>query len=44
VLPAEPAYKNLLAELGGDVGARTKDIEVYATDRPASIDFNWRDY
>jgi len=34
VLPAEPAYKNLLAELGGDVDARTKDLEVYAADRP----------
>jgi pimeloyl-ACP methyl ester carboxylesterase len=34
VLPAEPAYKNLLAELGGDVDARIKDLEVYATDQP----------
>jgi pimeloyl-ACP methyl ester carboxylesterase len=34
VLPAEPAYQNLLAELGGDADARTKDLEVYATDRP----------
>ena len=34
VLPAEPAYKNLLAELGGDVDARAKDLEVYAADRP----------
>jgi pimeloyl-ACP methyl ester carboxylesterase len=34
VLPAEAAYKNLLAELGGDVDARIKDLEVYAADRP----------
>ena len=34
VLPAEAAYKNLLAELGGDADARIKDLEVYATDRP----------
>jgi hypothetical protein len=34
VLPAAPAYQNLLAELGSDADARTKDLEVYATDRP----------
>jgi len=34
VLPAEPAYKNLLRELGDDVVARTKGLEVYATDHP----------
>ena len=34
VLPAEAAYKNLLAELGGDADARIKDLEVYATDHP----------
>src|SRR6185369_8915785 len=34
VLPAEPAYKNLLAELGSDADARIKDLEVYSADRP----------
>ena len=34
VLPAEPAYQNLLAELASDADARTKDLEVYVTDRP----------
>ncbi len=34
VLPAEPAYKNLLAELGDDIDARVKDLEVYAADSP----------
>lgn len=39
VLPAEPAYQKLLAELGPEVDARTKDLEVYATDRPP-LDFS----
>lgn len=34
VLPAELAYKNLLAELAGDTDARIKDLEVYANERP----------
>src|SRR5690242_14917015 len=34
VLPADLAYKNLLAELGDEVDARIKDLEVYAADRP----------
>jgi pimeloyl-ACP methyl ester carboxylesterase len=34
VLPAEPAYQGLLAELGSDVEAVAKDLEVYATPTP----------
>jgi pimeloyl-ACP methyl ester carboxylesterase len=34
VLPADLAYGALLAELGPDVDARTKDLEVYADDGP----------
>ena len=34
VLPAGPAYEALLAELGSDVDARPKDLEVYAGDAP----------
>jgi pimeloyl-ACP methyl ester carboxylesterase len=30
ILPAEPAYQSLLAELGDDVDARAKDLEMYA--------------
>jgi pimeloyl-ACP methyl ester carboxylesterase len=30
ILPAEPAYRALLAELGDDVDARAKDLEMYA--------------
>ena len=34
VLPAGPAYDALLAELGSDVMARVKDLELYAGDSP----------
>lgn len=34
VLPAELAYKNLLAELADHSDARIKDLEVYGTDYP----------
>ena len=34
VMPAGPAYAALLAELGPDVDARSKELEVYATDAP----------
>lgn len=34
VLPAEPACRKLLDELGGEADARIKDLKVYATDRP----------
>lgn len=34
VMPAGPAYGALLAELGSDVDARPKELEVYATDTP----------
>ena len=34
VLPAEAAYKSLLAELGPDADARIKDLEVYENDQP----------
>jgi pimeloyl-ACP methyl ester carboxylesterase len=34
VMPAEPAYRALLAALGDDVQAVAKDLEVYAGDRP----------
>jgi pimeloyl-ACP methyl ester carboxylesterase len=30
ILPAQPAYQALLAELGDDVDARAKDLEMYA--------------
>ena len=30
VLPAQPAYQALLAELGDSVDARAKDLEMYA--------------
>ena len=30
ILPAQPAYQALLAELGDDVEARTKDLEMYS--------------
>lgn len=36
VLPATPAYHDLLAELGDDVDARAKELEVYAADSPPS--------
>jgi hypothetical protein len=32
VLPAQPAYEALLAELGDEVDARVKDLEMYAGD------------
>ena len=34
VLPAGPAYGALLEELGSDVDARPKELEVYAADAP----------
>ena len=34
VMPAGPAYAGLLAELGDDVDARAKELEVYAGDAP----------
>jgi pimeloyl-ACP methyl ester carboxylesterase len=34
VLPAELAYSSLIRELGTDVDAVAKDLEVYATDEP----------
>jgi pimeloyl-ACP methyl ester carboxylesterase len=34
VLPAEPAYRALLGELGDEVDGVTKDLEVYAGDEP----------
>lgn len=34
VMPAGPAYRALLAELGPDVDARPKELEVYAVDAP----------
>lgn len=34
VMPASPAYADLIAELGPGVDARAKDLEVYATDTP----------
>lgn len=34
LLPAEPAYRGLLAELNGTIDSRTKDLEVYASDSP----------
>jgi len=34
VMPAEPAYDGLLAELGADVDARAKELEIYATPEP----------
>jgi pimeloyl-ACP methyl ester carboxylesterase len=34
VMPAGPAYDGLLAELGADVDARAKDLEIYATPAP----------
>lgn len=33
-MPVEPAYRDLLANLGGEVDARPKELEVYATDAP----------
>jgi pimeloyl-ACP methyl ester carboxylesterase len=33
-MPAGPAYRDLLAELDGEVDARPKELEVYATDAP----------
>ena len=33
ILPAGPAYQALLAELGDDVDARAKDLEMYAGER-----------
>lgn len=36
VLPAELAYRSLIEALGPDVDARTKDLEVYASEHPAS--------
>lgn len=35
IMPAAPAYSALLAELGTDVDARIKDLELYATPTPA---------
>ena len=32
ILPARPAYEALLGELGDDVDARTKDLEMYASE------------
>lgn len=34
VMPAEPAYRALLLELGNEVNVITKDLEVYAGDSP----------
>lgn len=34
VLPAGPAYRDLLPEVDGEVEARATDLEVYATDAP----------
>jgi len=34
VLPAGPAYRDLLARLDGEADARTKELEVYAADSP----------
>jgi len=34
ILPVGPAYAALLAELGTDVDARPKELEIYATDVP----------
>jgi pimeloyl-ACP methyl ester carboxylesterase len=34
VMPAGPAYRDLLSELGDDVDARTKDLELYDADVP----------
>ena len=34
VMPAGPAYERLLVELGSDVDARPKDLEIYATSTP----------
>jgi pimeloyl-ACP methyl ester carboxylesterase len=34
VLPAGPAYREVLAELGAEVDARPKDLEVYASAAP----------
>lgn len=34
ILPAAPAYAALLDELGTDVDARIKDLELYATPTP----------
>ena len=34
VMPAGPAYDGLLADLGPDVDARAKDLEIYATPEP----------
>jgi len=34
VMPAGPAYEALLAELGPEVDARPKELEVYAADEP----------
>jgi pimeloyl-ACP methyl ester carboxylesterase len=45
VLPAEPAYRDLIAELGDDVDSRAKDLEVYATNVPPpdySLDYEVR--
>lgn len=39
VMPAEPAYRALLSELGDEVDAITKDLEVYAGDSPP-VDFS----
>lgn len=36
VLPAELAYRSLIEALGPGVDARMKELEVYATERPAS--------
>lgn len=35
VMPAEFAYAELVAELGPDVDARPKELEVYATEQPS---------
>ena len=35
IMPAAPAYAAVLAELGTDVDARIKDLELYATPTPA---------
>jgi len=34
IMPAGPAYGALLAELGDDVDARAKELEIYAADTP----------
>jgi pimeloyl-ACP methyl ester carboxylesterase len=43
VLPVESAYEALLAELGADVDARTKNLEMYSAELvpPSGYSFEW---